>query len=81
MSISLGIPHMRKRDECEAVELGRKILGPCGDLPTERLDWGSQGVHVVHVRRALRDDEAAHLPDWFLSCPAIDMAGMRPLVL
>lgn len=80
--MSLGTPAMRKRDEREAVELGRKILGSAGDAPTERLDWGrGGGVHVVHVRRALTEDEAAALPEWFLSCPAIDLAGMNPLTL
>lgn len=72
---------MKKRDEREAVEIGRKILGPCGAAKTERLDWGAAGVHVVHVRRALRDDEHARLPAWFLACPATNMAGFNPLIL
>lgn len=71
---------MRRRDEREAVELGRRILGPVGDAARERLDWGAgAGLHVVHVRRPVRDDEP--LPDWFLACPAIDLAGMNPLTL
>ncbi len=72
---------MKRRDEAEAVKFGRKLLGNAGDRATERLDWGSRGVHVVHVRRAVTDEEAARLPAWFLSCPAVDPAGMRPLVL
>jgi len=73
---------MRKRDEREAVELGRRILGPAGAASRARYDWGAGGgVHVVHVRRPLRDDEHARLPDWFLACPAIDLAGMNPLSL
>lgn len=81
MSLSLGTPTMKKRDEVEAVELGRRILGPVGTLAAERLDWGCQGVHVVHVRRPVTDAEQALLPAWFLACPAIDLAGTRPLVL
>ena len=73
---------MSPRDEREAIGLGRRILGPCGDVARERLDWGAgAGLHVVHVRRPLRDDEHAQLPEWFIACPAIDLAGVRPLVL
>ena len=73
---------MRKRDEREAVAIGRVILGPGGDAARERLDRGAGGgVHVVHVRRPVRDDEHALLPAWFLACPAIDLAGMNPLTL
>lgn len=57
-------------------------FGPCGVAGQERLDWGNAGgVHVVHVRRPVNDAEQALLPAWFLACPAIDLAGMRPLVL
>ncbi len=83
--LSLGSTAMKKRDEREAVELGRRLLGGAnggvGILSTERLDWGCEGVHVVHVRRAVTDRESARLPEWFLACPAIEMAGTRPLVL
>lgn len=72
---------MRKRDEREAVEIGRKILGPCGDPRGERLDWGAQGVHVVHVRRPVTDAENSMLPAWFLDTPATNRAGFNPLVL
>ena len=81
MSLSLGTPTMKPRDEREAVDIGRRILGPAGQ-PLERLDWGNAGgVHVVHVRRPITDAVQALLPAWFLERPPIDLAGMRPLIL
>lgn len=82
MSLCVGLPVMKRRDEREAVAIGRRILGPVGDLVSERLDWGNAGgVHVVHVRRRVTDEEHGLLPAWFLACPAIHQAGTNPLTL
>lgn len=74
--------HMKPRQQRAAVDLGRRVLGPAGDVAGERYDWGEHsGVYVVHVRRPVAERELALLPPAFLACPAIDRAGLRPLVL